>query len=205
MILLAALLLALLWGLARGGTLARVPSFPLQAAWIALAAFGLQIYSLYFPVPRAEGILSLHGILFVLSYALLFRFVWINRTLPGMWLLGAGLVANFLVMLTNGGYMPITREALAAVGHLQNALGTEAGSTVLSTKDIILPREATQLWFLSDIFMVPPPFPIPSVFSIGDVLVASGVFVLVQRALGRGSFGSIRLEEQVLAKNPTAE
>jgi hypothetical protein len=50
-----------------------------------------------------------------------------------------------------------------------------------------LPRAQTQLWLLSDIFVLPPPFPIPSVFSLGDMMIAAGVFLLVQRGLGRGT------------------
>jgi hypothetical protein len=66
---------------------------------------------------------------------------------------------------------------------LQNAASAETGTRVLATKDIVLPRDETRLWFLSDIFVVLPPFPIPSVFSPGDVLIAAGMFLLVQRAL----------------------
>jgi hypothetical protein len=134
-------------------------------------------------LPKTEGFLSARVLILVASYLLLLGVVWKNRALPGVWLIGVGLLCNFAVMLANGGYMPITREALAAVGHLQNAASAETGTRVLATKDIVLPRDETRLWFLSDIFVVLPPFPIPSVFSPGDVLIAAGMFLLVQRAL----------------------
>jgi Family of unknown function (DUF5317) len=185
MILVAAFALSVAWGLARGGRLGNLASLPLRWGGIAVLAFALQIYLIYFPEATAEGLLSLHVLLLIASYLLLLGVVWKNRELSGVWLIGAGLVANFAVMLANGGYMPITREALAAVGHLQNALGAEAGARVLATKDVVLAREHTQLWFLSDIFALPPPFPIPSVFSLGDAMIAVGVFFLVQRGVGR--------------------
>ncbi len=183
MILAAAVLVAVIIGLVRGGSLQRLANLPLRWGWVALIAFGLQIYLIYFPEPVSAGLVSPRVGLLVLSYSLLIAVVWQNRALPGIWLLGAGLIANFAVMLLNGGYMPITAEALAQVGHARNALSSETGARVLATKDIVLPREATIAWWLSDIFVLPPPFPIPSVFSIGDVLIALGVFWLLQSAM----------------------
>ncbi len=183
MILAAAVLVAVIIGLVRGGSLQRLANLPLRWGWVALIAFGLQIYLIYFPEPVSAGLVSPRVGLLVLSYLLLIAVVWQNRALPGIWLIGVGLIANFAVMLLNGGYMPITAEALAQVGHARNALSSETGARVLATKDIVLPREATVAWWLSDIFVLPPPFPIPSVFSIGDVLIALGVFWLLQSAM----------------------
>jgi hypothetical protein len=188
MILAAAVLVAVIIGLARGGSLQQLASLPLRWGWVAILAFGLQIYLIYFPEQVSAGLLSPRVGLLILSYSLLIAVVWQNRTLPGLWLIGAGLIANFAVMLLNGGYMPITAEALAQVGHARNALSTEAGARVLATKDIVLPRESTVTWWLSDIFVLPPPFPIPSVFSVGDVLIALGAFWLLQDGMrGQGN------------------
>jgi hypothetical protein len=195
MILAAAFALSIAWGLARGGTWGAVASLPLRWGGVALLAFALQIYLIYFPEARTEGAFSPRVLILTASYLLLFGVVWKNRALPGIWLIGAGLVANFAVMLANGGYMPITREALAAVGHLGNVTSSEPGARVLATKDVVLPREQTQLWFLSDILVLPPPFPIPSVFSLGDLMIAAGVFLLVQRGLGRGTKTNTRMEQ----------
>ena len=46
--------------------------------------------------------------------------------------------------------------------------------------------------FLSDIFVIPPPFPIPSVFSVGDFLIALGMFWLVPSALGARTLALLR-------------
>ncbi len=183
MILAAAVLGAVIVGLVRGGSLQRLADLPLRWAWVALVAFGLQIYLIYFPEPISAGLVSPRVGLLVLSYLLLFAVIWQNRTLPGVWLIGVGLLSNFSVMILNGGYMPITLEALTQAGFAHTALGTEAGARVLATKDIILTRDATVAWWLSDIFVLPPPFPIPSVFSIGDALIALGIFWLVQSGM----------------------
>ena len=184
MILAAAVVSAVLIGLARGGQLRRLADLPLRWAWVALVAFGLQIYLIYFPEPVSEGISSPRVSVLMFSYILLFAVVWQNRALPGFWLIGIGFLSNFAVMLLNGGYMPITPDALAQVGHSGKILSPEPGARVRASKDIVLPRDQTVAWWLADIFVLPPPFPIPSVFSVGDVLIALGTFWLIQNGMG---------------------
>lgn len=179
MILVLALFLALLAAVLTGGKLRRLANLPLHAAWLALLGFGLQIYIIYEPETTARGWLSLHTIVLIFSYLLLLAFVWMNRRLPGMPIIALGLLMNFTVMLANGGYMPISPEAVQRVGHEYELQSTEPGARLKYTKDILLPREQTRLWFLSDVFVIPPPFPIPTVFSPGDAVLALGVWVLV--------------------------
>jgi hypothetical protein len=186
-ILAVAILVAVAIGLVRGYSLQQLADLPLRWGWLALVAFGLQIYLIYFPEPQNQGLLSPQLGLLALSYALLFVFTWQNRRLPGMWIVGAGFLANLTVMLLNGGYMPITPEALAQVGHTSRATGLSTGSRIMATKDIVLPREATLAWWLSDIFVLAPPFPLPTVFSLGDVLIALGAFWLLQRGMAPAS------------------
>ncbi len=185
MILAATILVAVIVGLVRGGSLHRLANLPFQLGWVALVAFGLQIYLIYFPEPISTGFSLRVGVL-MLSYALLVVVVWQNRALPGIWLIGAGLIANFSVMLLNGGYMPITPEALAQAGFAHSALSSEAGARVLATKDIVLSRDATIAWWLSDVFVLPPPFPIATAFSAGDALIASGAFWFLQNGMRVG-------------------
>ncbi len=180
MILAVAILGAVVVGLARGGSLRRLASLPLRNGWAAIFAFGLQAYLIYFPEPISGGLTSLRVGLLLFSYVLLLIVVWQNRELPGVPLMAAGFLANLFVMVANGGYMPITPEALDQVGHARRALAAQDGSRVLATKDIVLPRDKTVAWWLADIFVVPPPFPIPSVFSPGDLLIALGAFWLLQ-------------------------
>ncbi len=182
MILVLALFLALLAAVLTGGKLRRLANLPLHAAWLALLGFGLQIYIIYEPETTARGWLSIHTLALIFSYLLLLAFVWLNRRLPGMPIIALGLLMNLTVMLANGGYMPISPEAVQRVGHEYELQSTEPGARLKYTKDILLPREQTRLWFLSDVFVIPPPFPIPTVFSPGDAVLALGVWLLVLTA-----------------------
>jgi hypothetical protein len=187
MILLVPLVLAVVWGLLCGGRLSRLESLVLHRWELAITAFVLQAFVLY-GLPPEWGNLPRISLL-AFSYLLLAVFVWFNRHLPGVWLLGAGLVANWAVILANGGYMPVTYEALVAADKSHLLPVAESGTLILSSKDILLPAAETRLWLLSDIFVIPPPIPITSVFSVGDVLIAIGLVRFVLLALGVQGWG----------------
>ena len=176
MILLFAVVVAFVVSLVTGGRPERLARVSIRWAWLAPLVFAAQAYLIYYPASRAEGLLSIRALVMVISYGLLIPLMWVNRCLPGMKLIALGLALNFTVMLANGGYMPITREALTQSGLAHLILGEQPGARVLNTKDVLLPRDATRLWWLSDIFVIPPSAPISGVFSVGDVVIAAGAF-----------------------------
>jgi len=109
--------------------------------------------------------------------------VWQNRDLGGVKLIGLGLLLNFLVMVANGGFMPITPDALARIGYDGNVAQMETGYIVGRTKNVVAEPGDAMLWFLSDIMVIPRPFPIPTALSLGDVLIVSGVFLFLRESM----------------------
>lgn len=195
MILLLALLFSIAISLVRGGRFHHLAQVSFRLGWLAMAAFALQWSIIYAPLPRTEGPFGPRTLLLIASYLLVVVVVMVNRRVAGLPLIGIGLGLNLLVMLANGGFMPVTMEAVERAGLTHLALGTEPGARLSATKDIILPAAATRLWLLSDIFVVPPPLPFRTVFSLGDVFLAAGVFILFQRAM-RPMGGSTQREGQ---------
>ncbi len=183
MILLAAFALAIGWGLLRSGHWMGLAELSLRRSWLALVALGLQLYPIYFSEAGGEQVGGTRVLVLIGSYLILLVFIWENRTLPGIWLVGAGLAANLAVMLANGGYMPITREALTSAGYVNLAGTAEIGSHLFASKDILLPASAIRGWILSDIFVIPAPLLIRSVFSFGDLLISMGIFWIIQHAM----------------------
>ncbi len=102
-----------------------------------------------------------------------------------MKLIGLGLLLNFAVIMLNGGFMPITPEALIQTGYDSYAPQLETGYRVARTKNIVMEPGEARLWFLSDILVLPRPFPIPSVVSVGDVVIAAGVFFFLREPMFR--------------------
>jgi hypothetical protein len=118
--------------------------------------------------------------LFLLSHLLLLTFVWLNRRLVGIQIVGLGVACNLAVILTNGGLMPITPETLVRINPGSTLDQWTVGSHYGYSKDVILLSQDMFLWVLSDMLVLPPPFPWPTAFSIGDLLIAAGIFVLLQ-------------------------
>jgi hypothetical protein len=89
---------------------------------------------------------------------------------------------NLLAIVANGGFMPVSPDTLARLHPGTSPDQWETGHHSYS-KGITLARPETLLWQLSDTFVIPPPFPFPAAFSLGDVFIAGGVFLLLQTAL----------------------
>ena len=182
MFLLLALLCGLMVGWARGGSLVRLAHFPLRCSWLILIAFLLQIVA-FSPQLESPGWSDRLGpALYISSILVLLLAVGLNLSLSGMKILGLGLLLNFLVIAANGGYMPVPLDNLARSGmslraELLRAKGHLFNSTVLTSE--------TRLSFLADIFFLPSWLPFSNVFSIGDVFIGIGAFILVLQAMRR--------------------
>jgi Family of unknown function (DUF5317) len=111
----------------------------------------------------------------LLTYAAAGFFVWSNRRIPGVLLLGFGGALNVLAMAVNGGTMPASATALRASGwHPQP--GHFANSAIVAHP---------KLAFLGDVFASPRWMPFHDVFSVGDVVIVVAVGVLVYKTCTR--------------------
>lgn len=175
------LLLAVGLGLACGLFRARLNHQPYQApeirhTWMVLAAYLPQFLAFTLPATRSAFPDDWVPVALVASQSLLLLFAWLNRRLPGFWLLGLGLFSNLLVISLNGGLMPLMPENAARLLPAGSTVVLQLGERVGLGKDILLERTATRLWFLGDIFMLPEVFRYPLAFSIGDILISMGTF-----------------------------
>jgi hypothetical protein len=180
MILLLALLCGLIIGWARGGSLVKLGQLPLRCGWLILIALFLQIVVFSSQFESLGWSDRLDPGVHIFSNLLLLLAVGLNLSLSGMKILGIGLLLNFLVIVTNGGYMPVApddlaRAGMADVAEILRAKGHVSKSTVLTSE--------TRLAFLADIFLVPSWLPVSNVFSIGDVFIGIGAFILILQGM----------------------
>jgi hypothetical protein len=162
-----------------GRAFRRIAAIPLRSAWLAVLAFVLQWPLLQAPAGPVQHI-GVQRALFLLSHLLLLGFVWRNRQLPGIQIVGLGVMCNLLVIAANGGLMPITPETLVQINPGSTLAQWPVGAHYGHSKDIILLWTEIRLGVLSDILVIPPPFPRPTAFSLGDLLIASGIVALLQ-------------------------
>ncbi|MEJ2208856.1 MAG: DUF5317 family protein [Anaerolineae bacterium] len=158
---------------------AQIARIQLRSAWLVLVAIALQWPLLRAPAGLTKD-LGFEQALFLLSHLPLAIFVWRNRRQPAIIVVGLGMALNLLVILANQGFMPIGPETLT---RLRPEIAPDVwpiGGHPGSSKDIILAQGEIRLWPLSDLLVLPPPFPWPAAFSIGDLVVAAGIVILLQ-------------------------
>jgi len=177
------LLVGIVMGAILGIIRARIHKVPYQSIvikhiWLVLVAFLPQFLAFSMPSTRSAIPDQWISILLILSQVLLLVFIWINRQIPGGWLMGLGLFLNFMVIILNGGMMPLSPETAQHLLPANGSVTLMLGERVGTTKDILLERSSTRLWFLSDIFLLPKLFNYSAAFSIGDVCLSVGAFWL---------------------------
>lgn len=181
-LLLPAIALGIIAGFVRGGDLSRLAHFPIRLGWLVIVSFLIQIsiFTSWFPWLnlRADFVPVLH----IASLALLLLVVLANRSLAGMKVLGLGLLLNSIVIIGNGGFMPVSVEAMRQVGLEEEIkLMQEQGR---SAKGVLMTSE-TRFDFLGDRWYIDLPVVRTKIFSIGDVFIALGAFILVSQAMVR--------------------
>jgi hypothetical protein len=125
------------------------------------------IFTSWLPVPR-----PLLPFLYILSNVI--ALVWLGRNIriQGIPCVALGAVSNLAAIVANGGRMPVEGALLVrargAAAETAVALGQSPTNSVLSSSQTRLP-------WLTDQFLLAPPFPFPTVFSVGDLLIGLGV------------------------------
>jgi hypothetical protein len=153
------------------GRLSALADVELRMSGLAVAAIAIQILivSLFPELLRPIGE-PLH----VVSYLLLGGFAWANRRIAGLPVIALGGLLNFVCIMVNGGVMPSDPDAMASIGR-SAATGEFDNSAALANP---------KLAFLGDIIATPTSWPVHNIYSVGDLLILAGAFVLVHVACG---------------------
>ncbi len=166
MFLLAFIVLALVSVPLAGGRLTRLGDLRLRGVPWLFAALVVQVIVISFLPGVPDWV---HPVLHIATYVVGLAFVFANRAVPGAWIVFLGGMSNFVAITANDGVMPATRAAMRAAGLPTH--GHDFANSAVSSH--------ARLGFLGDVFALPASWPIHNVFSVGDVLIACGAFVLV--------------------------
>lgn len=120
----------------------------------------------------------LRRFVFPASYVLLLTFVVLNRRRVGILVIGVGMLLNFVVIVANGGLMPIAPTTMESAGLEDELVELELGDSVPQTKNVLLDEGDTHLELLSDRITWGSTGPVP-VFSIGDAVIGIGLIVVL--------------------------
>ncbi|WP_276352108.1 DUF5317 domain-containing protein [Cohnella caldifontis] len=142
-------------------------------------------FLLYLLHDNVSFIQQYNGYMFMLVYAAGLYVLVINRKEKGFWWIFAGVALNFLVMLVNGGKMPVSVEAASVLDPIYVDM-LKSGD--VSTKHAMLDN-STVLPFLGDIIPLTKPYPRTQAISIGDVVMNVGIFIYLQHAMASRKMG----------------
>ncbi len=166
-------------GILRKGNLTNLTQVSLKKMELILLACLIQAGLIFLGARKVKFVLDYSSYAMIFSYIVLLLAVWYNKKLKGMNFIALGIFFNFIVIVVNGGHMPVLLDSLYKVGLDNFALSLKEGTYVTHT----LITEKTLFRFLADVIPLPPPFPDPSVVSVGDLLMFYGVFSLIQNAM----------------------
>ena len=178
MFILYAIPFGILLGVLVGGRLAGLERVEFRWAPVALA--GLAVQLVLFSGPVTERIGSLGTPLYVGSTLLVLAALLRNLAIPGLAVVAVGAVANLAAIVANGGSMPASADALAA---LSKQIGDAYSNSVAVADPALAP--------LTDIFAMPRWMPLANVYSVGDVLIGIGVAFALAAAMRRGASGNL--------------
>ena len=170
MFILYAVVAGLLIGLVTGGSPSRLGD--LRFRWAPLIALGMVGQLLLFSTSLGAALGDAAPAAYVISNALVLIAVLRNLAIPGLALVFIGGAANLVTIVANGGYMPVSPEAIVAMGRLPKE---GSSNCKLIVGGVLGP--------LTDIFAMPTWIPLANVFSVGDALIGIGAAIAVVAAM----------------------
>lgn len=167
------MLFALLVGWIAGGKFWRLGDARIRFGWLIFLPILLYLVSWLPPLLRTHWFAGASNVVERLALITLGVANW---RVPGVKLIVLGLLLNFAAIVANGGLMPVDPNAVAFVfgnEHLKEAMASpHVRSAIMDT--------STELGFLCDIIAARRPFvAVPAVYSIGDLVMSTGIFIAI--------------------------
>ncbi len=182
------IIISIIIGLLRNGKLSSLSQISLKKTELIVLACLIQGGIIFLGSRNIKFVLDHSSYMIIFSYIVLLLAVWYNKNLKGINFVSLGIIFNFIVIVANGGHMPVLLSSLYKAGLNDFALVLKEGTYVTHT----LITEKTLFRFLADVIPLSPPFPDPSVVSVGDFLMFYGVFNLIQNAMLKRQNSEIR-------------
>ena len=155
-----------------GGDLGRLATIKVRLASVAATAVVIQLIITEVWTSGSGGV---HRTLQLASYVLASIFIVANRRIPGIAIMALGGALNLTAIAANAGVMPASRWAIA-----------HSGLTIGHGFSNSAPIAHPHLLWLGDVIPVPAG-PLANVLSVGDVLIFTGLLLLLQRSCRRGA------------------
>lgn len=178
------LVLSIVLGKVRGFKIKALENVCLNKWYLVFLSFLLETLSSLILknniLPLATVIRNNYFYIHLVIYILLFMFIFSNLSYKSLLIVLIGSLLNFLVIMINKGFMPVSTTMAKSLGFVK---GIELLDSGRIAGHMIMVKEITPLWFLGDVINIPPPYPFPQSISIGDIFISLGVFIFIQNEM----------------------
>src|SRR5487761_172508 len=178
MLLLVALVVGLVAGVASGGKLGNLANLSFRWPWVVVVALVVRELTVFSPLSRIVGVQSVY---LAALPALVAWTVWHIPRLRGVWMVALGAALNLIVVFANGARMPVAPTLAGRLldrGHIGQYAVMGSG---------------INLGWLGDWIGVPGP--LGGAYSPGDVVIALGIGVVAFLASRQGPAAATKLDE----------
>ncbi len=174
------MILSLIIGKIRGGKIQNLNQLHIKAWYLFIISILIKTLSLLI-ISRFDNKLSSFVIdyfkyIHVFIYLLLIIGLTVNWKTLSLRMILVGTILNFLPILFNKGTMPVSLDALKYAGQYNQIVLLEKNRIITHS----LFNKSTKLKYLGDLIPISKPYVFPKIISIGDLIIALGVFILIQ-------------------------
>lgn len=173
------LVFAIIVGWLKGGKLRRLSNLDFKYLGIFVVALILQYVIIFFGNGGIEFISDYIAEIYIVSYILLFIGIIINIRNTTLIVVLIGSALNFFVFIMNSGKIPVSIKGLELAGMSESMKLIQSGKLNLYTSL----TESIKYPALGQTIAISESFPFPSVFSIGDFLIALGLFIFIEASM----------------------
>ena len=165
----------------RGGKIKNLGKAHIKGYWFFILAAVIQAalsFIKFYDLPLANLLLQ-SGLVYIMlaSYTVLLLVIIANWEKSYMKLFFIGLLLNMVVIIWNDGRMPVSLNGIDGIRQ----------ESVLPERNFDIKHTAvdkdTKLVWLADIILIPRPYPLPKILSIGDIFIMGGVFLFFQKEM----------------------
>ncbi|HEY2598715.1 MAG TPA: DUF5317 family protein [Candidatus Dormibacteraeota bacterium] len=178
MLLLVALVIGLVAGVAAGGKLGNVANVNIRWPWLVVAALVVREAAALSPLSEVDGV----QYVYVVALAALVAWTaWHSSRLRGAWIVAVGAAMNLVVIIANGARMPVA-PSLAGPLLERSHIG-----------QYMMMGPGSNLGWLGDWIGVPGP--LGGAYSPGDAVIAIGIGTVAFLATRQRSATATKLDE----------
>ncbi len=173
------IIISIIIGLLRGGEIEELANISIKGVTFFAIALFLRVSAWGVSFLGIGNMEKFNSFLIIISYVLLIYVSMQNIKMPGFKYINLGILLNAFVIFLNGGKMPVLiGKEVMNNANMANIFHEESIVHSLMNSD-------TMFAFLGDVISMPKPFPDNSIISVGDILILTGIFILIQKIMTR--------------------